>query len=90
MPPRRRRLGRPPKMTGQTTLIAFRLPVALLKRLDRFAPSLYVDGKPATRADAIRHLLQQSLEDIEQDQAQTQQAMSDLFKALQPSRRRRR
>jgi len=48
-------------MRGEVQLVAFRLPVALVKRVDRYAAKMRVEGKPANRSDALRYFTEQML-----------------------------
>jgi hypothetical protein len=86
----RRRRGRPPTLGGLSDLVAVRLPRALLEKVDRFTTTLELDGKPATRADAIRHLLQRGLADRDRARAELRESLGDLTGALAGRRQRRR
>jgi metal-responsive CopG/Arc/MetJ family transcriptional regulator len=53
----------------QTTLVAVRLPAPMIQKLDQFARE-----KCATRAEAIRRLLEEPLEQIELKQREAKAA----------------
>jgi hypothetical protein len=57
----------PPKSKDSTTQVAFRLPEALIERLDRHADRLSAahPGLEFTRVDAVRTLLTLALDEIE-------------------------
>ncbi len=56
-------------MADSKKMTAFRLEESLLKRLDRHAERLSKEtGLPATRADVVRLLLTQGLEEAENEQ----------------------
>jgi hypothetical protein len=59
-------MGRPPAF-GETTQVAFRLPVELIERLDQHVERMrrQAAGVNISRADAVRHLLSTALEQAE-------------------------
>lgn len=59
---KRRARGRPPKMSEPSRLVAFRLPRSLVDRLDHYAAeATRFRGRMASRADAVRYLLERAL-----------------------------
>ena len=78
-------------MDGETQLVAFRLPKLLLQRVDRYAGKMVVNGKPGTRADAVRALLTTALDDDDRMQTEVRKSMREIASALgSPGRKSRR
>ncbi len=54
--------GRPPKMSQPSRLVAFRLPVSLVDKLDRYASNATrFGGEMPSRAEVVRWLLEGAL-----------------------------
>jgi Arc/MetJ-type ribon-helix-helix transcriptional regulator len=77
-------------MDGETRLAAFRLPTSLLRRVDRYAANMVVNGKPGSRADAVRDLLTNALDDNDRLYADARESMRAIAKTLSSPIRKRR
>jgi hypothetical protein len=85
----RRSRGRPRKLADNSKLVSVRLPTSLLRRVDAFAKTrLRIADKPATRADALRFLLEMALEQTRRDDLELHETFRELVAAVSPRGRR--
>ncbi len=75
--------GRPPKMKEASELVAFRLPSSLLRRLEQFARDrMRFRGGAASRADALRHLLELGFQYDQRQSDDVKTTFQELTKVL--------
>ncbi len=79
-------------MDEGSELVAFRLPLSLIGRLETYTLRMRWRGGPATRADALRYLLDRALAERERDVAEVRTTFREVVRAVGggPATRRRR